>query len=237
MDAHTVATDFLQRLHNTGISASVQKPIQYGLKLAIAGYSCNLYAGKKGLSLVFEGRWPDDLKAQVEALWDGKAISPSAPSRSMTPRAAQPASPRHPEAVVLYVDGAYRETPAGPRIGWAFEAWLDGRPVYHQAGVLVGEHLLSLRNIAGECHAVARALSWAADCGHKQVEIRYDYAGLEAWATGAWQAKQPFTRQYACLVRQMLRLISITWTKVQGHSGEPGNERVDRLAAHAIETA
>jgi ribonuclease HI len=60
------------------------------------------------------------------------------------------------------------------------------------------------------------------------VTLYFDYQGLESWATGAWRAKLPFTQLYAQTVNTSG--ITIHWSKVKAHSGNPENEIVDQLA-------
>jgi ribonuclease HI len=60
------------------------------------------------------------------------------------------------------------------------------------------------------------------------VDIFYDYAGVENWATKRWQAKNEFTQAYAAFVRESG--IRVYWHKVKSHSGDYWNDRADELA-------
>ena len=61
--------------------------------------------------------------------------------------------------------------------------------------------------------------------------IHYDYQGLESWVTGDWKVKTAFTQDYAQFVQSSGLIIH--WVKVKAHSGESGNEIVDKLARGA----
>ena len=76
--------------------------------------------------------------------------------------------------------------------------------------------------------AVQHGLSWCQEHGVEAVDVFFDYAGIENWATGRWQAKNEFTQVYARFV-QMCDII-IRWHKVKSHSGNYWNDRADELA-------
>src|SRR5205807_10412030 len=78
-------------------------------------------------------------------------------------------------------------------------------------------------------------LSWCREHGIDRVSVYHDYEGLEAWVTGRWQARNPFTAAYACWVRESG--VVVCWQKVRAHSGRARNEQVDRLARQAAEAA
>ena len=91
------------------------------------------------------------------------------------------------------------------------------------------------RNVAGEIQAVLQALEWCRERGIRAATIHFDYQGLASWVDGAWKTTTPFTRAYAERVRAME--MTLTWHKVQAHSGNPYNELVDRLAREAAKSS
>jgi ribonuclease H-related protein len=74
----------------------------------------------------------------------------------------------------------------------------SGRELYRATGTDVPAEARSQRNVAGEILAVRHGLSWCREHGIERVSVYYDYEGLEAWVTGRWQARNPFTAAYAC---------------------------------------
>jgi ribonuclease HI len=80
----------------------------------------------------------------------------------------------------------------------------------------------------------------------QEVEIRTDSSYLRdlasqwlpGWKRRGW--KRPTGEPVANLdqvqrLDELLVAHRVRWTKVKGHSGEPGNERADRLAADAMD--
>ena len=87
------------------------------------------------------------------------------------------------------------------------------------------------RNVAGEIQAVLQALAWCREHGITAATIYFDYQGLASWVEGTWKTRTSFTQAYAERVRALG--MTLTWHKVQAHSGEPYNELVDQLARDA----
>lgn len=234
MSTHTIAEAFRQHLASFGISATLGDQVPYGHKLVVTNAAIPtltrtlvIYDGKKGPRIVFEGSaWSEELQTGVRTLWQRFRKTPMEPHEDVS---------AHDDGhVVMYVDGSYQEANGTPCISWAFEVWQHGRSLHAASGVISDEHLLSLRNVAGECEAGRQGLQWAHSKGYRAIEVRYDYMGLAAWPRRSWKAKLPFTQQYAQDIQEIAKHLSISWKHVHGHSGEVGNERVDRMAREAI---
>lgn len=88
------------------------------------------------------------------------------------------------------------------------------------------------RNIAGEAIGLLQIVSMACSLGIQELNIYYDYAGLEQWATGGWKAKSPVATYYRETI--LNTGITIHFIKVQGHTGIEGNEIADCLAKEAV---
>ena len=139
--------------------------------------------------------------------------------------------------VVVYTDGACRGNP-GPG-GWG--VWLKSGE--HEKEMFGGEALTT--NNRMELTAPIEALaSLKRSC---QVTIytdsQYVRQGITTWILG-WKARGWLTADKKPVKNvelwQRLDTLNashqVTWRWVKGHSGDPGNERADRLANRGIDT-
>lgn len=92
--------------------------------------------------------------------------------------------------------------------------------------------LASMRNVAGEIKGAIAAVTKAIELGLDNLDIFYDYQGIESWATGEWKCNKTATTEYGQFMKTCG--INITFHKVKGHSGIDGNEEADRLAKKAV---
>lgn len=136
----------------------------------------------------------------------------------------------------VWVDGSCLPNSRGRlHFGWAYLV-LDGERELHRAsGHDVPVEARRHRNVAGEIQAVLHALEWCRARGIAAAAIHFDYQGLASWVEGAWKTRTSFTRAYAERVRALG--MTLTWHKVQAHSGNPYNELVDRLAREAAKSS
>ena len=139
--------------------------------------------------------------------------------------------------VDIYTDGACRGNP-GPG-GWAAFLSIDGG---HEKEIAGAERLTT--NNRMELTAVIRALESLKRPVKARVYTDSEYVrkGITEWVRN-WKARgwktadkkpvknQDLWEQLDALAHEQ----DIEWHWVKGHSGVPGNERVDRLANEAID--
>ena len=94
--------------------------------------------------------------------------------------------------------------------------------------------MAAMRNIAGEILGSMTAIKKSIELGFTELDIYYDYYGIEKWATGEWKRNKNGTKKYYEYVQSVRSQIDIHFIKVKGHSGVDGNEEADRLAKQAV---
>ena len=126
--------------------------------------------------------------------------------------------------VIAYTDGACSGNPGAG--AWAYRLeWPDGT-----VDEAVGGDVQTTNN-REELKAVREALRAArARVGVDsswRIVVRTDSMGVINWLTGAWKRKKNLD-----LYPEIDALVDprVRFEYVRGHSGEPGNERVDQLA-------
>lgn len=91
------------------------------------------------------------------------------------------------------------------------------------------EEIVSMRNIAGELHSAIMALKMAISLGLEEINIYYDYLGIEMW-TSEWNSSIPFIIKYKKFIENKRNDIKINFIKVAAHTGIAFNEKADELA-------
>ncbi|MFQ3660668.1 MAG: RNase H family protein [Anaerolineae bacterium] len=121
-----------------------------------------------------------------------------------------------------YVDGSF----INGRVGYG-AVILHGDEIVTELSGEVTSYQES-RQVAGELSAVMRVVAYCKAQGIPQIDIFYDYAGVEMWATGRWKAKLPMTQAYQQYMSSST--VKVRFHKVTSHSGNPWNDYADALA-------
>lgn len=91
-----------------------------------------------------------------------------------------------------------------------------------------------MHNIAGETDGAIRAVNEAINKGVTNLTLYYDCLGIEKWATQSWKRNNQWTKVYSEFMQEKMKEIDIKFVHVKGHSGDKGNELVDKLAKKAV---
>ncbi len=162
---------------------------------------------------------------------EGTAQAGDAESDFRACRAAPEECPGQ-DTLLAYVDGSYDDSLKKYAFGCVF-ILPDGR-ICTEFGNGEKEQALKHRNVSGEMLGAMYAVKTAMASGFRQVELRYDYEGIEKWVTGKWRSKTELTEKYAKAMREWGTKIDIRFTKVAAHSNVYYNELADKLAKKGL---
>lgn len=90
------------------------------------------------------------------------------------------------------------------------------------------------RNVAGEIKGAGFIISYAIHHQIKELNIIYDYVGIEKWYTGEWMANSPIAKSYVEFRNQIQNQIIIHFIKVKSHTNNTYNDMADKLAKNAL---
>lgn len=99
---------------------------------------------------------------------------------------------------------------------------------------IVDENLSQMRNVAGEIAGAQASMEYAIEHGFKNIEIHFDYEGIEKWAVGLWKTNKEGTINYKKYYDSIKDQLNVKFVKVKGHSGDKYNDLADRLAKDAL---
>ena len=91
------------------------------------------------------------------------------------------------------------------------------------------------RNVTGEMLGAMNAVLCAIASGYEEINIYYDYQGIECWVTRAWKAKNSLTQAYRDSMNKWQDKIRIKFHKVEAHTGVQYNEIADKMAKRGVE--
>lgn len=137
-----------------------------------------------------------------------------------------------PDQIIAYVDGSF-EVSLG-RYSYGCVILTPEGEIIRESGGGDNPESAALRNVTGEMLGSMFAVQWCIKHGYQAVDIRYDYMGIEMWATGGWKAKNELTQKYAEYMQKNAQRVKITFKKIAAHTGNKYNEEADKLAKAAL---
>lgn len=137
------------------------------------------------------------------------------------------------DTIEAYVDGSFDKTTN--RYSYGVVIVKNGQIVetFYQADN--NPRYVESFQIAGEVFGAIAAIKWAIEEGYQAINIRYDYMGIEQWATGMWRANKPVSQDYIEQFKKLAPQITVRFQKEKAHSGVEYNELADQLAKKALQ--
>lgn len=141
------------------------------------------------------------------------------------------------DVLYAYVDGSYNKNKN--IAGYGLALVINNEVIYESKKTLTKREYVQYRNVYGEVKGTEDAVKLAVDMGYSEINVVYDYTGIENWALGNWKTNNDLTKEYAKEMKKLKEKISINFIKVKAHAkesdgGHKYNDLVDRLAKESV---
>ena len=211
------AEEFIGSLERAGIEASIidNSFQQYAVKVSIHrnGKDC-------GRAILYYSPKSDSFTLKLNEITDRSIVTVLEEVWNAKPAGDEERVARY----EVYVDGSF----INGATGYGAVILNNGEVIDELSGRVDASEVNNTRQVAGELFAVREALTWCRAHSVADVDIYYDYLGIEKWATRQWKTNQPLTKSYAEFIGTCP--ITIHWHKVDSHTGNRWNDRADALA-------
>ena len=132
---------------------------------------------------------------------------------------------------VAYTDGSYNiET---TEFSYGAVVFIGGEET-HLSKKFLDPELSSMRNVAGEIKGAEAVMRFCIENNIAELDLYYDYEGVEKWCTGEWQANKEGTIAYKRFYDSIKSMLSVSFNKVKSHSGNRYNDTADKLAKEVL---
>lgn len=135
------------------------------------------------------------------------------------------------ESAVCFVDGSYSPELNKYSFGGVLVSNGESR-MFSQSGE--DDILTPLKNVAGELLGAQEAMKICMVNGVKELNLFYDFEGIEKWCTGIWKCRCDGAQEYQNFYNVVKRFVKVNFIKVKSHSQIEMNDVVDELAKKAL---
>lgn len=205
------------------------------------------YAVRKGRQTGIFQTWPDAQKQvsgfpgaeyksfknkeEAEAFLEKKENSTSSKTSTSSINASikKEISTLSSKKAIAFIDGSYGKVKEREMYSFGAVLITDKQEVEMYRSY-VNPEWIAYRNVAGEIQGAIEAISWALNHGKAEIDVYYDYQGIEKWAIGDWRANSAVAVAYVKFIQKVKNQIAIRFFHVPAHTGVDYNERVDDLA-------
>ena len=131
----------------------------------------------------------------------------------------------------VYIDGSYDQNTGCYSFGGVL---IIDNINYQFNKKFEADEYSSSRNVAGEIKGASYIINHCVKNNIKEINLYYDYAGIEEWYNNSWQAKTPIAMKYVEFVNSVKDKIKVNFIKVKSHSNNKYNDLADSLAKKAL---
>lgn len=129
-----------------------------------------------------------------------------------------------------YIDGTYSKKNSC----YGYGGFICNKGQYYIIqGTGNNPEFMQTRNVAGETIGALQVMFKAQRLQIAEINLYFDFSGIEFWANGTWKAVTPLARYYQQTADLMQSFVTVHFIKVKGHTGVKGNEIADYLAKEA----
>lgn len=136
------------------------------------------------------------------------------------------------DVIKVYVDGSYEDNIK--EYGFGVLILKDEEILYKHSQKGNNKELLSMRNVAGEIEGAMFAMNYCIKNNIFEIDLYFDYEGIEKWCSGEWNANKIGTKNYKNFYENIKDKLKINFIKVKSHSGDFYNDYVDKLAKESL---
>lgn len=131
----------------------------------------------------------------------------------------------------FFIDGSYDKTTESYSFGGVL---INQGQITQFKKAYPKDEYSSHRNVAGEIKGAAYVINYAIKQGYQEINLCYDYIGIEKWFLGEWKANTPIALAYVRFRDQVYKQIKVNFIKIKSHSSNKYNDLADELAKEAL---
>lgn len=135
------------------------------------------------------------------------------------------------DSAIAYVDGSFDAKKNEYAYGVVF---ISSKGIETFCGKNNVPEFVTARNVAGELDGTMFAAKLAVGRNISSLNIYHDYMGIAAWYNGTWRASTPVSVNYIFRMSEICSGLSVSFHKVEAHTGIYLNEAADLLAKSAL---
>ena len=130
-----------------------------------------------------------------------------------------------------FIDGSYDKNTENYSFGGCL---FINKKMYTFKKKYLKDEYSSFRNVAGEIKGAGYIINYAINHDIKELNIYYDYIGIEKWYKNEWKANSPIAIEYVKFAEEAKKKIKVNFFKIESHTNNKYNDLADKLAKEAL---